>query len=301
MWFLAALLTTVAWGCADLYYKKGSDPDDRYSHLKIVIMVGFVMGIHATAYMLVRGIRFDPVDLVFYLPVSALYILSMTIGYVGLRYIELSIASPVQNSSGVMTTVLLVLFFGHVLSGLELVGVIAVTAGVIGLAVLEKRAESAALRAGTGQVDPKYRLGFLAIFIPILYAVIDGMGTFADAIYLDEWELIGEDAALIAYEYTFLIVAAVVWVYLRIKRVSFRFFREKDKGMAAVFETAGQFFYVFAMARNALITAPIIASYSIVSVILSRLFLKEKLSRAHYAVIMIVMIGIAVLGFADAG
>lgn len=300
MWFVAALLTTAAWGCADLFYKKGSDPDDRYSHLKIVVLVGLVMGLHATVYMLGLGIRFDPMDLVLYLPVSALYILSMTIGYVGLRYIELSIASPVQNSSGAMTAILLVIFFNHALSGLEIAGITAVTAGVIGLAMLEKKAESAALAADAVRIDPKYRLGFLAILFPILYAVIDGLGTFADAIYLDEWSLISEDAALIAYEYTFLLVATCAWLYLRVKRVPFRMFHERDKGIAAVFETAGQFFYVFAMARNALITAPIIASYSIVSVILSRLFLKEKLSRAHYAVILLVMLGIAVLGFADA-
>lgn len=300
MWFLAALLTTAAWGFADLYYKKGSDPDDRYSHLKIVIAVGLVMGLHATAYMLFLGIRFDPADLVLYLPVSALYILSMAIGYVGLRYIELSIASPVQNSSGAMTTILLVLVFDHVLSGLEIAGVTAVTAGVIALAVLEKKAEQAARLAEAERLDPKYRLGFLAIVFPVLYAVIDGLGTFADAVYLDELSLIGEEAALIAYEYTFLLVAACAWLYLRAKRVPFRLFREKEKGIAALFETAGQFFYVFAMARNAVITAPIIASYSIVSILLSRLILKEKLSGAHYLVIALVLAGIAVLGIADA-
>lgn len=300
MWFIAALLTTAAWGCADLFYKKGSDPDDRHSHQKIVIAVGLVMGLHATAYMLLTGIRFDPADLLLYLPVSALYILSMAIGYVGLRYIELSIASPVQNSSGAMTTILLVLVFHHVLSGPEIFGVTLVTTGVIVLAVLEKRAERKARLADAGATDPKYRLGFLAIVFPILYAVIDGLGTFADAVYLDELSLIGEDAALIAYEYTFLLVAAAAWVHLRLKRVPFNLFREKEKGAAALFETAGQFFYVIAMARNAVISAPIIASYSIVSVLLSRLFLKEKLSRAHYAVIAAVMLGIAVLGAADA-
>jgi drug/metabolite transporter (DMT)-like permease len=136
---------------------------------------------------------------------------------------------------------------------------------------------------------------------PILYAVIDGLGTFLDAVYLDELSLIGEDAALIAYEYTFLLVGAGCWLFLRRKRVPFHVTREKDKGIAALFETAGQFFYVFAMARNAVIAAPMIASYSIVSILLSRLFLKEKLSRAHYAAIGIVMLGIAVLGLADAG
>ena len=105
MWFLCAVMTFFLWGLADLFYKKGSDPGDKLSHLKIVVMVGLVMGIHGLGYMLINHISFSPFSMIKYLPVSALYILSMTIGYVGLRYIELSIASPVQNSSGAITAV----------------------------------------------------------------------------------------------------------------------------------------------------------------------------------------------------
>lgn len=300
MWFVFALLTTFAWGGADLFYKRGTDSNDPYSHLKIVVMVGLVMGIHATAYMLIKGLTFDPIDLVKYLPVSAFYILSMAIGYVGLRYIELSIASPVQNSSGAITAILLFIFFPRELGIMHIVGVVIVSLGVIGLAILEKRAETAELRANNVHIDKKYQISFLAITFPIMYCILDGLGTFADGIYLDELKLISEDAALIAYEYTFLICAVASYVYLKfIKNEPFQIFRERDKGCAAILETAGQFFYVFAMAKNAIIAAPLIASYSIVSVILSRIFLKEKLSKQHYAVIVFVMIGIALLGLAD--
>lgn len=300
MWFIFALLTAMAWGGADLFYKKGSDSSDRYSHIKIVIMVGLVMGVHAVAYMLLKGIAFDPADMIRYLPVSALYILSMTIGYIGLRYIELSIASPVQNSSGAVTTILLFLFFTHSLGALEIIGITIITAGVVGIAILEKRAERAALQTGAIQFDKKYQIGVMAILFPILYCLIDGLGTFADAIYLDEWSLIGEDAALLAYEFTFFLCALVAWVYLRgIKKQPFNLFRERVKGVAAVFETIGQFFYVFAMSSNAIIAAPLIASYSIFSILLSRLFLKERLSRGQYALIVIVILGIALLGIAD--
>jgi drug/metabolite transporter (DMT)-like permease len=300
MWFLFALLTTLSWGAADLFYKKGSDSNDPYSHLKIVIMVGLVMGIHATAYMLIKGLSFDPFDLVKYLPVSALYILSMTIGYIGLRYIELSIASPVQNSSGALTAILLFIFFPQDLSALDIAGVIVVTTGVIGLAILEKKQQTEALKMANVQIEKKYQIGVLAITFPILYAIFDGLGTFADGIYLDEMKLIGEDAALIAYEYTFLICAAAAYLYLRHKKEDFHLFKERDKGLAAVLETTGQFFYVFAMSGKAIIAAPMIASYSIVSVILSRLFLKEILSRNHYLVIAWVLFGILILGISDA-
>ncbi|MFF2446997.1 EamA family transporter [Neobacillus sp. NPDC058068] len=300
MWFVFSLLTTFAWGWADLFYKKGTDSNDKFSHLKIVIMVGLVMGLHATAYLFIKGLAFNPIDLVKYLPVSAFYILSMTVGYIGLRYIELSIASPVQNSSGAITAILLFIFFPHELGIVHIAGVAIITAGVLGLAILEKKAESAALKLTNIQIDKKYQIGFLAITFPIIYCILDGLGTFADGIYLDELKLISEDAALLAYEFTFFICAVLSFIFLKvIKKEKFQIFKERDKGYAAILETTGQFFYVFAMAKNAIIAAPLIASYSIFSIILSRIFLKEKLSKQHYAVIVIVILGIALLGFAD--
>lgn len=301
MWFLFALLTALAWGSADLFYKKGSDSNDRFSHIKIVIFVGFVMGIHALMYMLTKGIDFDPFEMIRYLPVSALYILSMTIGYIGLRYMELSIASPVQNSSGAVTAVLLFIFFTHHLSIIEFIGITIITLGVISIAVLEKVYERKALKASSTHIDKKYQIGVMAITFPILYCIIDGLGTFADGIYLDELSLISEDAALLAYEFTFFICALFAFIYLKfIKKQPFNIFKERVKGYAAIFETIGQFFYVFAMSSNAIIVAPLIASYSIFSVILSRIFLKERLNKMQYVVIAVVMIGIALLGLADA-
>lgn len=300
MWFVFALITALAWGGADLFYKKGTDSQDRFSHIKIVIIVGLVMGVHGTAYMLIQGIHFDPIDMIRYLPVSALYILSMAIGYIGLRYIELSIASPVQNSSGAVTTILLFIFFTHELGVIQILGVAIITLGIVGIAILEKRVESQVLQASATQIDKKYQIGFIAIIFPILYCLIDGLGTFADAIYLDELSLISENSALLSYEFTFFICALLAFTYLKLfKKVQFNVFKERDKACAAILETAGQFFYVFAMSSNAIIAAPLIASYSIFSIILSRIFLKEKLSKIQYAVIIVVILGIALLGIAD--
>lgn len=300
MWFLFAVLTTLSWGTADLFYKKGSDSNDKYSHVKIGIMVGIVMGIHSVIYMLTKGISFDPFDMVKYLPVSFFYILSMLVGYWGLRYIELSISSPVQNSSGAITAIALILIFPQQLGALNILGIVLITGGVVGLAVLEKKLQTAALKAENVSVDPKYKIGVLAITFPILYAILDAIGTAADGIYLDELSLISEEAALLAYEFTWLLYAIFSLIYLiAIKKQKFNVLKEPVRASAAIFETAGQFFYVYAMSNNAVIAAPLIASYSIVSVILSRIFLKEKLSKQHYILIIIVMTGIAVLGLAE--
>lgn len=300
MWFLFSILTALAWGGADLFYKRGSDSNDKYSHLKIVVIVGLVMGIHATGYMLYKGIDFKLFDMVKYLPVSFFYISSMTVGYIGLRYLELSISSPVQNSSGAITAILLFIFFKQDIDWIHILGVIIITAGVIGIAIVEKQEENKLMRLQNTVIDKKYQLGFMAVIFPIIYALLDGAGTFADGIYLDELKLMSEDAALLAYEYTFFICAAIAFIYLKaIKKVQFNVFKERDKAFAAILETTGQFFYVYAMSAYAIIAAPLIASYSIFSVILSRIFLKEKLSSKHYVVITIVMIGIILLGIAD--
>lgn len=42
-----------------------------------------------------------------------------------------------------------------------------------------------------------------------------------------------------------------------------------------------------------------ISAYSMVSVLLSRIFLKEKLNKWQYAVIVIIMIGIVLMGIVD--
>lgn len=294
MWFIFALVTALAWGGADLFYKKGSDKSDKYSHIKIAVFVGAVMGIHALIYYFAADVKMEFMDIVRYLPVSALYILSMVIGYFGLRYLELSVSSPVQNASGGLVALLLVIFFKNKLSVIEIVAIVLITGGLIGIAAFEKNKYD--LTIGNNK---KYTISFLAIIFPLLYCVLDALGTFADAIYLDEMSLITEDAALMAYEITFFIVAVVCFIFLKIKKQKINIYKEKDKGFAAVLETAGQFFYVFAMGANAVVAAPLVASYAVFSVIFSRIFLKELLKGKQYIVIGIVIAGIVLLGVAE--
>lgn len=297
MWLIFALLTTFSWAFADLFYKKGATLSDNFSHIKTVIMVGLVMGIHGFGYMLINSITFSPINLVIYFPVSIMYILSMAIGYLGLRYIELSISSPVQNSSGAVTCILIYFFFSHKLSCLEIGAIIIITLGVVTLAVLEKTSSDRLLVFNDN--NRKYHKGFVAITFPILYCIIDGLGTFADAIYLDELSIIREDEALLAYEFTFFICAVIAFIFLKLKKEPINLFHERDKGAAAIFETVGQFFYVFAMSRNAIIAAPLIASYSVFSVLLSRFVLKEQLTKKQYLTIAAVVTGIMLLALTE--
>ena len=300
MWFLFSLLTALAWGGSDLFSKMGTDSRDKESHWRMVVMVGLVMGVHAVGYLLITGMKYDPINLLKYLPVSFLYILSMIFGYAGLRYIELSVSSPICNSSGAVTAILCFLFLGQQMSGLQLGAVALICGGILGLSILEKKNSDGRLLAAGEEIDRKYRSSWLAILLPILYCIIDGLGTFADALVLDGMNLLSEAEANISYEFTFLICAIVALFYLTlVKKQRFSLWGERIKGAGAVCETFGQFFYVYAISENAIVAAPMIASYSIFSVLLSRIFLKEKLTKWQYVVVGIVMIGIAALGLAE--
>lgn len=347
MWFLFTLFTTCAWGTADLFYKKGADENDRYSHLRTAIAVGIVMGIHAVYTLISKDISYDFRNLYIYLPVSAMYILSMVIGYLGLRYLELSISSPIQNSSGAICAILCLLLLGETMSTVSAIAVIMISIGLFLLGLLEKL-DADKLAAIN---EKKYRIGFVAIILPLIYCIIDSLGTFFDAYYLDDFQtspLVGitedtfEDVANTSYEFTFLICAVILSVFLLIKKFSgsksavsqsinatnagdtnsnlANAGAKKDTGvnaggkvfalskpapatisrfLAAIFETAGQATYVYALSANPAVAAPVISSYSIVSLILSRIFLREKLSKFHYLAIAIVIAGVAILGFLD--
>ncbi len=56
MWLLFALISFFAWGAADLFYKKGSAENEKYSHLKVSIVVGVVMGATAIVTLLTKDL-----------------------------------------------------------------------------------------------------------------------------------------------------------------------------------------------------------------------------------------------------
>lgn len=68
--------------------------------------------------------------------------LKMIIEYKGLRYIQLSISSPIQNSSGIITLLLLFIIFKEALDILDIIGIIVIGIGVATLSYFESNEES---------------------------------------------------------------------------------------------------------------------------------------------------------------
>lgn len=298
-WFILAIIALLFWSGSDLFSKMGSKPDDKYSHWKMVIFVGAVMGIHAIIEI-IRGADFKLSYMITYLPASALYILSMIIGYVGLRYLVLSLSSPVCNSSGAIAAILCFFFLPdqEPLDALSIIGIVLICVAIFALSVIEKHYDTLERRAaGIQSGDKKYISSFVALAFPLLYCLLDALGTFADSMIL---ETLNEDGANIAYELTFLLMAVFAFIYVVIvRREKISIPKEKPKLAAAVCETAGQLAYVYALAANAVAAAPVISAYCIVSLIWARIFLKEKLTPLQYSVICVAFVGIILLGVAE--
>ena len=260
------------------------------------------MGIHAIFTLLTADVGYSLKYLVEYLPVSLCYIVSMACSYFGIRFIEESIADPIENSAGVMVTVLCALFLGETLSLPMWIAIGAITVGIIGVTLQERSKEV----NRSGKLGKK--LAFFAFLMPFLYAFIDAFGTFLDDIYLDmeTTPLTGvteeniELVANVSYELTFLAVGIVLFIFMMIKGVKFEAPKQKDKLLAAVCETAGQLTYVYALSGgNGAIAAPIISCVCVVALLLSRIFLKEKLTAKQYFFIAIIIVGILALAIIE--
>ena len=301
MWFILALIALVCWSGSDLFSKIGSKPDDKFSEWKMVVAVGLVMGVHAIVEIVFFKVPFSFEAMWKYLPASLCYISSMFIGYIGLRYIELSISSPICNTSGAVASLFLIIFFtdragieGQTQLVMTIIGIVVCALGVTGLgfAEMSEDDEIRARRQETANV--KYSKSWIALAIPVIYCFIDAAGTVADSFILD---MLDEDVANVAYELTFLLCGIVAAVYaFIIKKDKPTVKREAPKLIGAISETAGQFAYISAIAANTVAAAPIISCYCVLSVVWSAIFLKERLSWKHYAAIAVTVVGIVLLG-----
>ncbi len=299
-WFWFSLIALLCWSGSDLFSKIGCrEQKDKTAHLKMVVAVGVVMGLHAAVEVFVQGVQIDMHTILVYLPVSLLYIFSMMLGYMGLRYIELSVSSPICNSSGALVAIITLITAGlGSISGLQLGATALVCTGVVGLGFVDMHEDDEARAARQSISNYKYAKSFVAILLPVLYCVLDAAGTFADSLVL---ETLNEDSANVAYELTFLAAGAVCLIILLCKKERFTLRQETPKYVGACFETAGQLAYIYALAdsEHVAMSAPIISGYCLASVVWSRLFLKEKLSWKHYAMIAVAVVGIVLLGLAE--
>lgn len=325
MYFIFALIALLAWSGSDLFSKTGTSQKDKHSHWKVIFAVGVIMGLHAVLCLVVSAFippledgadpewwrtliytDFKPMDFVKYLPVAAIYLAAMVIGYAGLRYIELSVSSPICNSSGSLALLICVILGWAALELWTIIGVVLITLGIIMLGVVEYREDETVKLMRQDKSNFKYTKSLIAILIPVIYLVMDALGTVGDQM-ISELELfdMSEFASNTAFEFTAVLFAIIAFCWVKfVKKEKFFTFGEgantkairRNLLIGGICETVGQMFYMAVMFSDFDAGMPMISAYCAASVLWSRIFLKEKLSWKHYLAILTVFVGIILLG-----
>ncbi|MBE5734241.1 MAG: hypothetical protein E7347_04220 [Clostridiales bacterium] len=324
MYFAFALVALLCWSGSDLFSKMGTNEKDPNSHWKVSFAVGLIMGVHFLITLIGGAVidanggpdavpkfvaslfytDFKFIDFIYYLPVAGLYILAMVIGYIGLRYIELSISSPICNCSGSLALLICAILFPLIgadaitLDAFSIIGVISITLGIIGLGIVDNKENQELKELRRQASNRKYTKSFLALLLPIAYLIIDALGTVGDEVY---FHILGDAAsdyaANSAFELTFLLVAVFAFIWIKFVKKDKLFAKPNNSlYLGGLCETVGQVFYMAVMFADYEVGMPIISAYCVVSVVWSRIFLKEKLSWKHYVAIGLTFAGIILLG-----
>ena len=189
-----------------------------------------------------------------------------------------------------------------------------IVVAIISLGIIENREDEQLRIARQAEANRKYAKSFLAILLPVIYCVLDSLGTFADTLIADNYVAslitsgLSEDVAdtragdvlNVAYELTWFAVSVVFAIY------AFVFKKEKidkkydtPKLLGGICETVGQVFYMMVIVKGYVPGYVIISAYCAVSMLWGRIFLKEKLSLKHYIALATAFAGILILGFYD--
>ena len=325
IFFIFSILALLCWSGSDLFSKMGTRENDKNSHWKVVFAVGLIMGIHFFITLIGGAIidntvgvenvnkilaslvytDFRLIDFVGYLPIAGLYILAMVIGYIGLRYIELSISSPICNSSGALAFLLCVLlgiFSVDDITVTTIIGISMITVGIVALGFVEQKEDEEVKKARQEKANRKYTKSILALLLPILYLVIDALGTVGDEYLFSDFFIektgveVSDYAANSAFELTFFVLAVFAFIWLKFVKKDTVFKGNRHLYYGGLCETIGQIFYMAVMFSDFSAGMVIISSYCAISVLWSRIFLREKMSWKHYAVIALVIAGIVILG-----
>lgn len=316
IWLLITLIATVSWGFTDLFSKMSVDDNDKDFYIKLTIWTGLAAGVLLIMILPFSESKMPVVELaakyIMFIPAALLYILSIMLGFVGLKYLELSVFSPIQNASGGMAMLMILAYYlysgkisdtAEAISPMDWLGVALITAGILAIAAVQQHLSKK--EKEIKHENKKYRYGAMALLFPMSFCMMDAVGTAIDNFVLNGIENtdgIGAIDYLILYNFAFFAVAAALWLYLiTVRKKPYNPFAksERIKAAAGIGELLGNVCYIFAMALNPLLTAPIISAYCVVSVVLSRTVLKERLQMSQYICIGMVVAGIVVMAVSE--
>ncbi len=310
-----AVLCLVIWGLTDIFDKKGSPREDKFSCFKFMVWQGIisVILIMVLTPMSESGI-FLPSQLgknAVYLLLSMAYPISIMAGLNGMRYLDASIASPLENIDGIVAPVFMLAFFlvtgtvesiGSMFSWLDILGVALVVSSVI---LIGRKEQELAEKDNIVMADgKKRRIGAKALIFPILYSVFDAIYTVTSGVFLySEGSIaMGEIDFMILYNLAFVVAGVYSFFYILAKmKRPYNPFRKSEtvKCISGIMDPLGSVCYTYALAANPVLFTPITSSYCIVTIIAAHILLRERLQKRQYVCLAFLVAGIVILAFSS--
>ena len=304
----------ILWGITDILLKKSLDYFDSLSQHKTFIWIGLVAAMSGVVAAFSSETLPDSIrmltDNLYLIPVTVFYVVAMFFGLLGAKHLDASVVSPLENIDGALTAIILYSFFfitgrSHVTDSIgivDIIGTVSITVGVVLLGIQEQKLSRQEINFAEGK--KKHRLGAWALLFPIAYNLADAASMVAMGITVSgEAEVNIPDIDFFFFECLgFTIIGIFVWLYMRIaKRYAYNPFQKTELTRlgAAACETLGTLTFTIAVGISPILTAPIASSYCFVTMILARIFLKERLTKRQYLSVAFVMAGIALLGISE--
>lgn len=313
-WFLLTFATIILWGITDILYKKSSNYSDPLSHYKTFVWIGIVMAPVGVIMAICSDTLFDSImmvkDNLCLIPLCIFYAIALFFGLLGMKHLDASVVSPLENIDGAMAAI--ILYFYFLFAGyrnvtdsigiMDMIATMSIVAGVVLLGIQEQTLSKQ--EAHLAEDKRKHRLGALALIFPIIYNLVDAVSMVATGITVsEETDVAIPDTDFFVFESLgFVAVAIFLWLYMLIvKKYKYSPFKKEElvRCGAAAGETFGTMTYIFAVGSNPILTAPITSSYCLVTIVLARILLKEQLTKKQYFSLAFLVIGIVLLGISE--
>lgn len=313
-WLLLTLSCIILWGITDILLKKSLDYSDSLSQYKTFVWIGIVMAPAGVIMAICSDTLLDSImmvkDNLYLIPLCVFYAIALFFGLLGAKHLDASVVSPLENIDGAMAAIILYFFFlftGHShitdkIGLVQVVGTVAIVAGVVLLGIQEQSLSKQETHLSENK--KRHRLGALALIFPIIYNLVDAVSMVAVGITVsEETEVAIPDIDFFIFESLgFVVVVICVWFYmLIIKKYKYNPFKKEElvRCGAATGETFGTMAFTFAVGISPILTAPITSSYCFVTIVLARIFLKERLTQKQYLSLAFLVVGIALLGVSE--
>ena len=313
-WLLLTLSCIILWGITDILLKKSLDYSDSLSQYKTFVWIGIVMAPAGVIMAICSDTLLDSImmvkDNLYLIPLCVFYAIALFFGLLGAKHLDASVVSPLENIDGAIAAIILYFFFlftgrSHITDKIglvQLVGTVAIVVGVVLLGIQEQSLSKQETHLSENK--KRHRLGVLALIFPIIYNLVDAVSMVAVGITVsEETEVAIPDIDFFIFESLgFVVVAICVWFYmLIIKKYKYNPFKKEElvRCGAATGETFGTMAFTFAVGISPILTAPITSSYCFVTIVLARIFLKERLTQKQYLSLAFLVVGIALLGVSE--